>query len=99
MKVSVNALKDAEYVQIEIPIPAGCTYAVKKQDNREMHKEYLKDKMILFIEKMEKGKYSYEIELEPRYTGNYHLNPVSVELMYFPTYYGRNNIKKMTIKK
>ena len=99
MKVDIDVLKDADYVQIEIPIPAGCSFAVKKQDNWKTHTEYLKDKMVVFVEKMEKGVYSYEIELEPRYTGNYHLNPAKAELMYFPVYYGRNNIKKMAIVK
>ena len=99
MRVEINALKDADYVQIEIPIPAGCSFATKKQDNLGMHKEYLKDKMVVFVEKMERGLYSYEIELEPRYTGSYHLNPAKAELMYFPVYYGRNNIKKLTIVK
>jgi len=63
-----------------------------------MHREYRKDKVILFIEKMGKGEYSYEIELEPRYSGSYSLNPAKAELMYFPVFYGRNNIKNLTIK-
>jgi TonB-dependent SusC/RagA subfamily outer membrane receptor len=98
MKVDVNVLKDAEYVLVEIPIPAGCTYVSKKSENWGMHREYRKDKVILFVEKMTKGEYSYEIELELRYSGSYSLNPVKAELMYFPVVYGRNNMKNLTIK-
>ncbi|MBX3242388.1 MAG: carboxypeptidase-like regulatory domain-containing protein [Chitinophagaceae bacterium] len=96
MRVQVEALKDAEYVQIEVPIPAGCTYGAKPQTWTE-HREYLKEKMVLFVERMPKGKYSYEIELEPRYAGEYHLNPAKAELMYFPMFYGQNGMSRIEI--
>lgn len=96
MKVTVNALKDADYVLLEIPIPAGCTYTDKPQ-GWNAHKEFLKDKVIVFVERMPKGKYEYTIELEPRYSGKYHLNPVKTELMYFATFYGRNEMKQVEI--
>jgi uncharacterized protein YfaS (alpha-2-macroglobulin family) len=99
MKIKMEALKDAEYVQIEIPIPAGCTYAEKKQNDWQIHKEFYKNKLVMFVEKMNKGNYYFEIELEPRYAGNYHLNPAKAELMYFPVFYGRNEMKKVEIKK
>ncbi|MBI2730038.1 MAG: carboxypeptidase-like regulatory domain-containing protein [Sphingobacteriales bacterium] len=99
MQVEVNALKDAEYVQIEIPIPAGCTYAEKKQDYWGNHKEYLKNKTVIFVEKMYAGTHRFSIELEPRYTGKYFINPAKAELMYFPTFYGRDEMKKVEIEK
>ena len=99
MKIRIEVLKDAEYVQVEIPIPAGCTYAEKKQDEWGMHKEFYKNKLLMFAEKMNKGTQIIEIELEPRYTGSYNLNPAKAELMYFPVFYGRNEIKQVEIKK
>jgi alpha-2-macroglobulin len=96
MKIFLNALQDAEYVMIEIPIPAGCTYADKMQ-SWNAHKEFLKDKLIVFIEHMPKGNYQYSIDLEPRYSGTYHLNAAKAELMYFPTFYGRNEMKRVEI--
>ncbi|MCC6288910.1 MAG: hypothetical protein IT249_13590 [Chitinophagaceae bacterium] len=93
----MNALKDAEYVLIEIPIPAGCTYADKPQ-SWNGHKEFLKDKLVIFVEQMPKGKYEYDIDLEPRYSGKYHLNPAKAELMYFATFYGRNEMGEIEIK-
>lgn len=99
MNIELNVSADAEYVQMEIPVPAGCTYGSKKQEGRGIHREYLKDKAVFFIEHIEKGTHSFEIELEPRYTGMFTLNPAKAELMYFPVFFGRNETKKLSIKK
>ncbi len=99
MKVEVTALKDANYVQLEIPIPAGCTYGAKNSGGWNEYREYFKDRVIIFIEKMNKGFHTYEIELEPRYSGSYTINPAKAELMYFPVFYGRNELKKIEIVK
>lgn len=97
LKVKLEVLQDADYVLVEIPIPAGCTYGDKKQSGN-MHREFLKEKAVFFIERLAKGEYEYEIELEPRYAGTYTLNPAKAELMYFPVFYGRNEMKKTTIR-
>lgn len=99
MQVVVYAQKDAEYVQLEIPIPAGCTYGNKVTDLWYQHREYFKDRVLIFIEKMDKGRHEYEIDLEPRYTGRFTLNPAKAELMYFPTFYGRNKTEQVEIEK
>lgn len=96
MVVLVNVLKDADYVQLEIPIPAGCTYASKNNDGN-MYKEYFKNRLLMFKESFPKGTHRFEIALEPRYSGRFTLNPAKALLMYFPTFYGRNEIKKVTI--
>ena len=98
MKVDVNALKEAEYVMIEIPIPAGCTYSTKNQDEINMHKEFFKNKVVIFADYLDKGDHQFSIELEPRYDGAFTLNPAKVSLMYFPIFYGRNEMKKVIIK-
>ena len=56
-----------------------------------------KHKTSIFFEDLDKGKHQFEINLQPRYTSNYALNPAKVELMYFPTYYGNNAIRKVVI--
>jgi hypothetical protein len=43
---------------------------------------------------MNKGNYYFEIELEPRYAGNYHLNPAKAELMYFPCFLWKERDEK-----
>jgi TonB-dependent SusC/RagA subfamily outer membrane receptor len=94
--VSIEVKKLAEFVQIEIPIPAGCTYAAKSTSS-DGRREYLKDKTIIFLEKMEPGKHVYVIQLQPRFTGRFSLNPARAELMYFPTIYGRDNLNRIRI--
>lgn len=99
MIVVVEVKKDAEFIQLDISVPAGCTYGTKTTDMWYEHREYFKDRVLIFVEKLIKGIYKYEIELEPRYTGVFSLNPAKAELMYFPTIYGRNKIEKTEIEK
>jgi hypothetical protein len=100
MEVEVTALKKADYILIEIPIPAGCSYNEKKQSyqNYEVHREYFKNKVVIFCESLPVGTWKFEIELQPRFTGNYTLNPAKTELMYFPLLYGRNDLKRVIIE-
>lgn len=96
MKIKVEVSADAQYVMLQVPIPAGCNYAAKKSD-WQTYREFYKDKMLLFTEALNKGTHYFEIELEPRYKGTYTLNPAKAELMYFPTFYGRNEMRKVRV--
>lgn len=98
MAADIDVKADAEFVMIEIPIPAGCTYSAKPQPSYNMHYEYLKDRVVIFAERLSKGNYHFSINLEARYAGTYTLNPAKAELMYFPTLYGRNEMKKVKIE-
>ncbi|RZJ67549.1 MAG: hypothetical protein EOO47_24965 [Flavobacterium sp.] len=99
LKVEVEVKADADYVMIEIPIPAGCSYENKIQNfwGVETHREYFKNKTSIFCTKLKQGKYSFEIDLMPRYSGSYVLNPAKAEMMYFPVFYGREGMKKVNI--
>jgi len=99
MQVSIDVLKDAEYVMIDVPIPAGCTYAAKKNESWHVYKEFYKDRVLIFAESLPNGVQQFEIELEPRYKGSYNLNPAKAELMYFPIFYGRNEMRRVEIIK
>jgi uncharacterized protein YfaS (alpha-2-macroglobulin family) len=100
MIVEVTAKKRGDYVMIEVPIPAGCSY----DDNAnglsglEIHREYFKNKTSIFCETLPIGKHVFRIKLQPRFSGSYTVNPSQVELMYFPTLFGRNSIARMNIK-
>jgi len=96
LEVLVHVEAEANYVQIEIPIPAGCTYESKKQGwyQNEVHREHFKEKVVIFSNKLTKGEYKFTIDLIARYTGKFHLNPANAELMYFPTFYG-NEVQKI----
>ena len=52
----------------------------------------------IYCRKLNKGNYTFEIELLPRYTGKYTLNTAKAELMYFPTFNANNETKKVFIK-
>lgn len=95
----VTGRADGEFVMIEIPIPAGCSYESKTQSwrNNEIHREYFKEKVSIFCRKLKQGQYKFEVELMPRYDGEYTLNPAKAELMYFPVFYGRESLKKVSI--
>jgi len=96
----VEVKKTAEYVMIEIPIPAGCSYGENdgKESSVEVHREYFKNKTNIFCENLTPGKYRFVIEVQPRFTGSYTLNPAKAELMYFPTFFGREGIRRVRIK-
>lgn len=101
LSVMVNVKQEkAEHVMIEVPIPAGCSYASKGRgyySGREVHREYFKEKVVIFCEDLPKGTYTYNIELLSRYTGRYTLNPAKVELMYFPVINANNDLRKVDI--
>jgi TonB-dependent SusC/RagA subfamily outer membrane receptor len=96
--VDVNVKKASEYVMIEIPIPAGCTYQDKNNFVcGEDYREYFKEKVSIYCSRMAQHKYTFEVNLLPRYNGVYHLNPAKAELMYFPVFYGRETLKTVKI--
>jgi TonB-dependent SusC/RagA subfamily outer membrane receptor len=99
LKVKVLVKADADYVMVEIPIPAGCSYKDKQQgySNNEVHREYFKNKVSIFCSSLTKGEYTFNVSLLPRYNGVYHLNPAKAEMMYFPVFYGREEMKKIRI--
>lgn len=99
LKVNVVVKGDADYVMVEIPIPAGCSYKDKAQSysNNEVHREYFKNKLSIFCKTLRQGEYVFTVSLLPRYTGEYNLNPAKAEMMYFPVFYGREAMKTTTI--
>jgi alpha-2-macroglobulin len=96
---TLQVKKDAEYVMIEIPVPASCSYNEKSQKNyHEVHREYFKEKVAIFCDYLKEGTYKFEIEVIPRYTGKYTMNPAKVELMYFPVFNANNEIQSIKVK-
>ncbi len=99
--VDVTVEKDAasEYVMIEVPIPGACSYAKKQQSYSgvETHREYHKERTVIFCEKMKAGNYRFIIHLLPRFTGKYILNPAQVSLMYIPVVNANTGIKLIEV--
>jgi hypothetical protein len=104
MKVELVVEKASDYVLLEVPIPAGCSYGSKRQNtpyysrNQETYREYFRDKVAIFCEHLEPGTYTYTVELEPRFTGRFQLNPAKAEQMYFPIFYGREGMSLVKIE-
>ncbi len=101
MNVVVTVEKDADYVLIHVPIPAGCTYASKEQswENNEVHREYYKEHTNIFCSKLNRGVYEFTIELVPYTQGDYVLNPAKVEQMYSPEFNACTEMKKVRIER
>lgn len=100
LEVEVTCDEAATYVQLEVPIPAGCSYNSKSNGSwwsGEAHREYFKEKTLIFCPELKPGTHTYQIELMPRYSGRYTLNPAKAELMYFPTFYGNEPIKTVSV--
>lgn len=97
MIITVDAKEEAEYVMLNIPIPAGCLFTEKTNNDWRLYKSYYKNKLEIFSQQITKGKHQFEVMLEVRYSGLYTVNPAKIELMYFPVFYGRNELKQVQI--
>jgi uncharacterized protein YfaS (alpha-2-macroglobulin family) len=97
LKVRIDAKKSGQFVMVEIPIPAGCVVTQKEQVWGQ-HREYFRDRTVIFIENLEKGLHYINIPLDVRYKGSYTLNPAKIELMYQPVFFGREEIKKVAVQ-
>lgn len=99
LDVMIEVYKDAEYVMIEVPIPAACSYENKGgYAADEVHRESFRDKTSIFCESLKAGKYTFSINLLPRYAGTFTLNPAKVELMYFPVFEANNLMRKVEVE-
>jgi hypothetical protein len=97
--VEVNVKGDAsmEYVMIEVPIPGSCSYDDKPQSPRETHREYFKEKTVIFCENLKAGTHSFTIPLLPRFTGKFFQNPAQVSLMYVPVVNANTDLKLVKV--
>jgi uncharacterized protein YfaS (alpha-2-macroglobulin family) len=99
--VEVNVKRDAsmEYVMIEIPIPGSCSYGDKHQDRgKETHREYFKEKAVIFCENLKAGTHMFTVPLLPRFTGKFFQNPAQVSLMYVPVVNANTDMKIVKVE-
>lgn len=99
LRIRVDVSWEPDYVMIEIPVPAGCSYDEKEQNwwGDGEHREYTRNKVNIFCRKLRKGEHLFSVKLMPRYHGEFTLNPAKVEMMYFPVFHGREEIRKVRI--
>ncbi len=99
LTAKVVVKKTADYVMVEIPIPASCSYVSKNKGSYlEAHREYARNKVSIFCETLKAGTYEFKVELLPRYSGSYTLNPATAEQMYFPVFYGNEELKRVGVE-
>jgi len=97
--VTVDVKAEARYVLLEVPIPAACSYGEKERGNYfEVHREYLRHQVGIFIDVLPVGRHTFRVALQPRYRGRYTVNPAKAELMYFPTRFGRSASKQAVVE-
>lgn len=98
--VEVTSHKSAEYVQIDVPIPGGCSYAEQGRGKGyyEVHREQRRDRVAIFCKELPIGTHKFEVKLQARYPGVYTLNPARVEEMYFPVFFGRTGMGEVMIE-
>lgn len=91
--------KPLHNIMIEVPIPGGCSYANKKRayNYGESHREYYKERAVIFCDRLEKGRSTYSIDLLPRFSGRYAINPAQVSLMYLPVVNANTKLKQINI--
>ncbi len=90
---NIDLPKAGNYWMLTIPIPSTCTYYGKPiASGDETHREYFKNQVNIFYEVLENGNYQVKIPLKVRFEGKVSLNPLKMEMMYFPTFFGCTQI-------
>ncbi|WP_020570416.1 carboxypeptidase-like regulatory domain-containing protein [Neolewinella persica] len=99
LEVTVTSTSDADYVLIEIPIPAGCSYADRneRQGPFAVHREYRRDRVAIFCDRLPAGSYTYKVALAPRFSGVYTLNPARAEMQYLAVVNGNGGLTQVKI--
>jgi TonB-dependent SusC/RagA subfamily outer membrane receptor len=101
LEVTVTSTSDADYVLVEIPIPAGCSY----EDRNEVkgpfavHREYRRDRVAVFCDQLPAGTYTYKVALAPRFSGTYTLNPARAEMQYLPVVNGNGEMGEVKVQR
>ena len=57
----------------------------------------IKDRIAIYCRRLPAGTHTFTVDLEPGFTGAFTMNPATAEMMYFPTFSGRNGLKKVEV--
>lgn len=97
--IKVEAIKDAEYVLVDVPLPAGCIPLPKSKTNPyEASRANFKDKTSIYCNRLPKGVHYFEIDVQARFKGAFRLSPASAAMMYFPDEQGNTAVKRVEIR-
>ncbi|MEM9930893.1 MAG: hypothetical protein AAF840_13815, partial [Bacteroidota bacterium] len=100
LEVTVANEADADYVLIEVPIPAGCSFddRMESRGPYAVHREYRRDRVAIFCDRLPAGQHVYRVALAPRFSGAYTLNPARAEMQYVPGVNGNGGIEGVRIE-
>lgn len=100
IRTVVHCDKEADYVMVEIPIPAGCVQAQKATSRSYMEsgRENYRDRTAIYCSRLYKGTYIFDVPVEARYKGSYNLSPARAQMMYYADEYGHTEVKRIPIK-
>ncbi len=101
LRTIVTCDTSAEYVMVEVPIPAGCVQINKPgnyQNGFLNSREDFKEKTVFFCNTLDKGTYYFDVELDARYKGSFSINPAKAAMMYYPDKYGNTAVNHVVIK-
>lgn len=103
LRVTLEVKRSMEYLMLEVPIPAGCSYASKTSGYRDwngyaQYCEYFREKYVSYYRNIGKGRYTIDVQLLPRYNGQYVLNCARAEQMYLPLLAGQNDVRRVAIR-
>lgn len=97
--VEVEVKKDAEFMVLEIPLPAGCIAKADPVRHRyESHREYLDEQVNIALPALKKGTYTFSIPVKAQYKGVFTMNPAKIEMMYMPLNYGTSGVKTIEVR-
>ena len=90
VEARVTSAGVADYVLLEVPLPAGCSFADRNEARgaHAVHRTYARDRVAIFVDRLPPGTHTYRVALEPRFTGRYYRNPARVSLQYQPAVLG-----------
>ncbi|MBR9859605.1 hypothetical protein GYB22_02420 [bacterium] len=96
--VKINVKSASSYLSLAVPIPSSCSYVDPGYSLRYLsHTEEYRDHKNFYFENLEEGTYTIPIQLLPRFEGEFTLNPVLLEQMYFPMLNGNNELKLVEV--
>ncbi|MBC6995474.1 carboxypeptidase-like regulatory domain-containing protein [Neolewinella lacunae] len=100
LEVSLTSQADADYVLLEIPIPAGCSYHDREEPKGPfaVHREYRRDRVAIFCERLPAGTHTYRVALAPRFSGSYTINPPRAEMQYLPVVNGNGALREVFVE-
>lgn len=101
VRVTMENLRDLDYLVLEDPRPAGCevpTGAFDENQNIRVHRELHDDMTVFFFYNLRRGIHTIEYTLRAETPGAYHVMPASLSAMYIPAIRGRSAESRLIVK-